>query len=295
MRQFLLGGAAYTNAASILLMAAGSVGFWYDKDGVTTLSADGSDLPDYFQLAVGRAVVNGGPITIPIHKNDLTFVKGVYEAPTTFVGTFTIPSSVVVGDYTVIIAKKGMPTNQRSKYSADTHVKDPAKTATQIAADLVKSINNNTKVSGVKATNVAGLITVTATTPGVDYEIIPADNLMGVTRTITTIGSLGYGSAKYVTDLANKAAADAGFSYTYDDGTRSLYPLYPLNPLAQPDSADVGFTIFSLRFGETTKIQTRDDVVYQIVQVAFPTGSGAIAPFEAALNAITGVTVDAGE
>ena len=68
-----------------------------------------------------------------------------------------------------------------------------------------------------------------------------------------------------------------------------LYPKYPLNPLASADSEDAGFTIFTLRFAEPRDVKTRDEVVHQIVQVAFPTGSEAIDTFEAVCKTLAGI------
>lgn len=86
--------------------------------------------------------------------------------------------------------------------------------------------------------------------------------------------------------MANKAAADAGIEYTYRDTYTELYPTYPLNPLKQPDSADAGYTIFTLRFAVPREMKTRDEVVHQIVQIAFPTRATAIATVETILKAI---------
>ena len=109
---------------------------------------------------------------------------------------------------------------------------------------------------------------------------------MGIAVTVTTHGLPAYGDAAYITDLANKAAADAGIEYTYRDTYTELYPTYPLNPLKQPDSADAGYTIFTLRFAVPREMKTRDEVVHQIVQIAFPTGAAAITTVETILKAI---------
>ena len=94
------------------------------------------------------------------------------------------------------------------------------------------------------------------------------------TATAEAVVMKAYGSAAYVADLADKAAADAGFEYTYDEGV-NFYPGYPLNPLAQPLAEDTGFDIFTIRCAEPRDVKTRDEVVHQIVQVAFPHGVGA--------------------
>ena len=109
---------------------------------------------------------------------------------------------------------------------------------------------------------------------------------MGIAVTVTTHGLPAYGDAAYITDLANKAAADAGIEYTYRDTYTELYPAYPINPLKQPDSTDAGYTIFTLRFAVPREMKTRDEVVHQIVQIAFPIEATAIATVETILKAI---------
>ena len=89
--------------------------------------------------------------------------------------------------------------------------------------------------------------------------------------------------------MATKAAADAGIEYTYQDPATLIYPDYPLNPLTQPDSADVGYTVFTLKFAEPREMKTVDQTINQIVQIALPTGAAAIAKVETILKAIAGV------
>ena len=63
--------------------------------------------------------------------------------------------------------------------------------------------------------------------------------------------------------------------------------------MKQADAEDKGFTIFTLRFAVPREVKTRDEVVHQIVQVAFPTGAAAITTFEAVCKALAGETVAA--
>jgi hypothetical protein len=49
---------------------------------------------------------------------------------------------------------------------------------------------------------------------------------------------------------------------------------------------DAGYTIFTLRFAVPREMKTRDEVVHQIVQIAFPTGADAITTVETILKAI---------
>lgn len=293
MRQFLLAASvAYTAAGTLNAIAPGAVGFYYNDNGELKVSADGSDFPDKGLLALGRSAATGGPITLPIHKNNFSFVKGVYAAATTFVGTVTIPAPTETGEYSIIVAKKGVKFNERNKWTASHYVANTSTTAAQLATALAASINANTASNGVVATVSTATITITAQTAGVDYKLIPVDKLSGAANTVTTIGSPAFGDAKYIIDLSNKAAADAGFSYTYDQGVSEIYPNYPLNPLSQANLADSGFTIFTLRFAEPRDVKTRDEIVHQIVQVAFPTGAAAIATFEGILEVLAGAEVE---
>ena len=59
-----------------------------------------------------------------------------------------------------------------------------------------------------------------------------------------------------------------------------------MNPLAQPDKADTGFTVYTIRFAEPRDMKTRDEVVHQIIQIAYPTGSAAIGTLKTVLNAL---------
>lgn len=287
MRQFLLAGnVAYATGADLNAVPSGAVGVFINKDGVPTVSTDGTDVKKEAMLVLGRTAAEGGPVVLPIYPNHFTFVKGEYQAATKFSAEITIPDGDRIGDYTLIIALKGQLFNERNKWTAEYHNTDVTLSATQLATKLAEKINFNTSGSGVKATVDGAKLTITAEKNGTDYAIIPADLLMDTTVTVKTKGIPAYGDVNYIKDLAEKAAADAGFEYTYRDSYTYLYPKYPLNPLAQPDSADVGYTIFTLRFAEPRDVKTRDEVVHQIVQVAFPTGAAAIDTFETVCEGI---------
>ena len=131
-------------------------------------------------------------------------------------------------------------------------------------------------------------MTIDGQVVGMDYEVIPADLLTGLAVTSTQKGEAAYGDAQYIIDLANKAAADAGFEYTYQEAGELMRPHYPLNPLEVSDAADKGFTIFTLSFAEPRDVKTRDEVVNQIVQVAFPTAAEQITTFETVCKALAG-------
>lgn len=294
MRQFILGrNIAYNTQATISGMSEGAVGFFYNKTDDATPSKNiltpistGSENFKHFMLVLKRKDKNGGPVVIPMHINKFSYTKGVYQPAKKFSADITIPAPVAIGEYSIIVALKGVKFNERNKWTASVYVKDTTIAATNLATKLKDAINNNSESSGVTASVSSAKITISANATGIDYEIIPADMLSGVAVTKTTSGVPAYGDAKYVADLANKAAADAGIEYTYQDGINLLYPKYPLDPLAQPNSADTGYTIFTMKFAEPREVKTKDEVINQIVQVAFPTGAGAITTFETICKAI---------
>ena len=292
MRQFLLGKkVAYASGADLSAVADGAIGIFYNKDGVLTACATGEEVTGEAMLVMGRPSDKGGPIVIPIHKNKFSYVKGKYSAATKFSANFTVPAPTTISTYTIIVVKKGIKFNERNKWSADIYVRDTTMTANALAKAIETAINNNIG-SGVTATAAAAKVTINANESGVDYVVMGADELRGIEVTTDTNGHPAYGDAKYITDLANKAAADAGFEYTYQDAVTYMYPNYPLNPLAQPDTADTGFTIFTLKFAEPRNTKTTDEVVNQIVQVAMPTGGAGIATFETVCKGLAGIATE---
>ena len=281
MRQFLLGkNVAYpTTALSNDSVVDGAIGFYFRKsDKTISPTATGTEITKDCMLIVNRPVDKGGHVVIPIHKNKFSYVKGVYQAGKVFKQVFTIPAPTTIGEYSMIVALKGVGFNQRNKWTASVYVKDVNKTANELAEALAKAINNNTVGSKVVATASEATLTIDGQVVGMDYEVIPADLLTG----------LAYGDAQYIIDLANKAAADAGFEYTYQEAGELMRPHYPLNPLEVSDAADKGFTIFTLSFAEPRDVKTRDEVINQIVQVAFPTGAEQITIFETVCKALAG-------
>ena len=276
MRNFVLGKTIGAKNTLVDNLANGAVGFAaLDPQGKLAIITDidgflANNKKGYFVL--GRSVELGGPVILPVFANHFSFSIGEYQAASTFEGNITIPDAIVAGsEYTVIIVKKGVKFNERNKWTASVVAKD-SDTAATIAQKLIALLNSNSESSGVYAENDAAEITIYATKSGVDYTILGADALLDASVTIADKGSAAYGDASYVRDLANKAAADAGFEYTYMGDVNYLYPDYPLNPLKVDDSSDTGFNILTMRFAEPREVKTVDDVVHQIIQVAVPSG-----------------------
>lgn len=291
MRQFLLcKNVAYpTTALSNDDIVDGAIGFYFRKSNNTIFpTATGTEITKDCMLIVNRPVDKGGHVVIPIHKNKFSYVKGVYQAGKVFKQVFTIPAPTTIGEYSIIVALKGVGFNQRNKWTASVYIKDVNKTANDLAEALAKAINNNTVGSKVAATVHDATLTIDGQVVGMDYEVIPADLLTGLVATNTQKGEAAYGDAQYVINLANKAAADAGFEYTYQEAGELMRPHYPLNPLEVSEATDKGFTIFTLSFAEPRDVKTRDEVVNQIVQVAFSTGAEQITTFETVCKALAG-------
>lgn len=287
MRQCILGGnVAY--ADDINAIAVGALAVTYLNDGVPTLATTGKEAFDLGSIVLGRASKDGGNIVLPISRNNFTYTKMAYTAATKFDGEFTLAAADDYTDYTVIIVKKGVQFNERSNWSYVARSGSGA-TVDPIIKDLEKQINTGTAVHGIVAKATAGKLELDGTTAGVDYEIVLADGLRGtaVTQVHATIGT---GTAAQVAEMMRKAAADMGIEYTYQDAVRELYPNYPPNPLAQPNAADTGFEVYTLRFNEPSKYRTMEDVVNTIIQVVLPHGGTGNAAFETVLKGLAGIS-----
>lgn len=282
MRQFLLGkSVAYPTALTSL--AVGQLAFVALVSGVETLDSDGTKIKNKGYIYLGKSDAKGGKLVVPIYKNNFSYSKMVYAASTQYTGNFTIDDVVAGSDYTVVVVKKGVGFNERNKWTATVRAK-AADTVDTIAAALASQITANVG-AGVTAAASTGKVTVTAKEKGVDYELTLGDDLFG-TAVTQTHATAAVADAKYITDLAIKAAADAGIEYTYQDAGELIYPDFPLNPLAQDDSADTGFTVYTIRFAEPREMKTVDQSINQIVQIAVPTDAAAIETIDKILAAL---------
>lgn len=285
MRTFLLGSKSDLGD-DLTALTVGQLAFSALVNGQHTVDSDGTKIKDKGYIFLGKEDAKGGDVIVPIYKNNFSFTKMVYQAAGAYTGNFTIPAPTVGDDLTVVVVKKGVQFNERNKWTATMRVKD-GQDASACAKELAEQLNNNL-ASGVKAVAEAAKITITAVNKGEDYKIALGDDLFGVavaeTSAVTPLAD-----ANYIKDLAMKAAADAGIEYTYQDPANLIYPGYPLNPLAQPDSVDAGYTVFTLKFAEPREMKTVDQSINQIVQIALPTGATAIAKVETILKAIAGV------
>lgn len=282
MRQFLLGKkVAYPT--DLTSLAVGQIAFVALVSEVETLDDDGTKIKDKGYIYLGKSDAKGGKLVVPIYKNNFSYSKMTYDASAQYTGNFTITGVVAGSDYTVVIVKKGAGFNERNKWTATVRAKS-GDTAETIAKALAAQITANVG-AGVTATPSDGKVTVTAKEKGVDYELTLGDDLFGLAVS-QTHATAAVADAKYITDLVIKAAADAGIEYTYKEASEYLYPDFPLNPLAQDDATDAGFTVYTIRFAEPREMKTVDQSINQIIQIAVPTDTTAISTIDKILAAL---------
>ena len=221
-----------------------------------------------FSIVVGRAT-GKMPLMFPeVNLKTLEVTKATYAAGSTFTAKITVPTPEKGKHYTVVVTKKGTVFNERNNWTFTTVA--TTTTAANVAKQIAAQINGNKYQLGVSASYSGGAITITALEEGKDYEVLGADGLMGVSLTDVTHGKKAVCDKAYIQDLASRCAAGKGFNYTADEG-KEIYPGYP--EVVDEDQ----YVLYTLRFAvPRVASKQRDEVVYQIVHIAVPVGSGAI-------------------
>ena len=286
MRQFLLTKGTYASGNDMSAIAEGAIGFYYNNDGVPTLDTDGTHVKKgEAMIVLGRSAANGGNVVIPFYNKNFSWNKMTHQASTKFNASITIPAITELGEYTIIICKKGVQFNERNKWTSSYNVKSLNNTPDDVAAAIEKGIKNFAHNLGISSSVSGATISITGLNDAVDFEILGADNLFGLTIT-QTHATKGYADAAWISDLADKACADAGIEYTYRPEYIYLYENYPLNPLAQQNTTDPGYIVYTIRFAEPRRTKTTDEVVNQIVQIAMPKTATAVTDIETVLGGI---------
>ena len=286
MRQFLLTKGTYASGNDMSAIAEGAIGFYYNNDGVPTLDTDGTHVKKgEAMIVLGRSAANGGNVVIPFYNKNFSWNKMTHQASTKFNASIKIPSITELGEYTIIICKKGVQFNERNKWTSSYNVKSLNDTPDDVAAAIEKGIKNFAHNLGISSSVSGDTISITGLNDAVDFEILGADNLFGLTIT-QTHATKGYADAAWISDLADKACADAGIEYTYRPEYIYLYENYPLNPLAQQNTTDPGYIVYTIRFAEPRRTKTTDEVVNQIVQIAMPKTAAAATTIETILGGI---------
>ena len=273
MRQFILCPSLGTGKVSAATAGKGGFAYLDPATNELTFAAEAADFvkKTYGKeayIALRRSPEQGGDVILPFYNNHFTYARMDYEAATGFTCAVVIPEVEAFLDYTIIVVEKGKKFNERNKWTFTVHTKATDDT-TSVANKLAALVNNNPSVgvtAQVATQNSMTMVGLIAKKAGVDFNIVPADELIDATMEMTHAVQ-GWGSIDYIKDLADKACADAGFEYTYDEGVK-LYPAYPLNFGSNSGPDDGDLVIFTLRFAEPRQMKTRDEVVHQIVQVA---------------------------
>ena len=242
----------------------GTIALFSLKDGSLLSAAPTSN----FSIAVGRAS-GKMPLFFPeVDVKTLQVTKASYAAGATFTAKITVPTPIKGTHYTVAIVKKGTVFNERSNWTFTTIA--TTTTAADVAKQITAQINGNKYQLGVKAEYTGGAITITALEAGKDYEVLGADGLFGVAPTDVTNGKKAELDKADIQDLASRCAAGKGFNYLGGDG-KGIYPGYP--EVVDEEQ----YVLYTLRFAvPRVAAKQRDEVVYQIVHIAVPVGSGAI-------------------
>lgn len=201
----------------------------------------------------------------PCYNYHLSAVYTAYQSGSKYTASVTIPEPTVDGNYSLILAKKGVKFNERNRWTASVPVK-VGDSAEAIAAKIAKFFEANASNLNIAVTVEGAAISLEGNNVGEDFKLIGADELLGVAIE-ETAATAAIGDYAYIKDLADKAAADAGYLYTYQD-----VDVNPGYPFEIKDNAQVTgeFDILTIRFAVPREVKTRDEVVHQIIQIASP-------------------------
>lgn len=278
MRNFLYAGSITTEGA-VTEARPMSFGLAHrDSNGVLSFS-DGTKLEKdeelYFVLA--RPAEMGGSVVLPFFNHKFRYTYSTFEAATKFVAEIALPSVVMPGvDYTILLVKKGLKFNERNRWHVTARIKNGG-TIETVANALVAQVNAMTNTLGLVATYVpandgGGKIQFEATDAflGKDYSILGADELIDAEVTVVSKGLSARNDLTMMRDFADKAAANVGYEYTYLDNVHYLYPDYPAGKvIIDMELDEAEFTVYNIFFAEPRKVKTVDEVVNQLIQVAF--------------------------
>lgn len=215
-----------------------------------------------------------------IFKEEPLVTITTFNEATGYHAAFTIPKVQPYSDYTVIFIKKGKQFNERSNWTCTIHTGANTDNI-GVAKQIETYLKNNKAALQLSIELDEANITVTGPNTGENYEIKLADELLNV-EINQTYGSEGIGTLAYVKDLAAKCAADAGFEYTAEDALE-LYPGLNFDFTDSDGNKVKEFDVLNLRFAEPRITGTHEELVYQIIHVAMPTGKA-----EGLANAIKG-------
>ena len=224
-------------------------------------------------LRLKRDADKGGDVIFPLGTKNVSWVKMQFAAAKAFEGTVDLKNIEVEEglDYTVILVKLGQEFNYRNKWTATVRATkaDAAEGSVAIATKVRKYFADNAASIGITVSDLDGsAFTITSAVPSVNYVIKFADELSSMPTVADSNFAVGLGTPEMVADMANKAAADAGFEYTFQDVVNELYPEYPFEKAVTKFAEDCD--VYTIRCAELRDVKTVDTGVNQIIQVAVP-------------------------
>lgn len=265
MRQVLIGSPTVSATGS-----DGFIGLYYIKNGVkTAITVTNASEVKFGDIVVERSADKGGDIVVPFAKHKFSYVKASPVTGSPYKAVFDLSTVTITpgDDYTVIFAKKGVPFNERNKWSFTYRAK-VGDTASVIASAIAKYVTDNAAI-GATCTAATSTVTFIGINKRSDYKLLFADALSSLTATVTA-RVVPQNDLEDMKVILSKAAADAGFEYTAKDDVSLLYPKMVDNPFATQSFTDYGFVVYTISFVEHREVATHDTGIKQIVQIILP-------------------------
>ena len=249
-----------------------------------------------FGIALGKGA-NKPALVIPeVDIDTLEIVQALPYKGATFTASFTMPTTVVGKEYTIMLCKKGVVPNERNLFTVS--IVAGTTTAATEAGKMRDAIDAKSgEMFPFASSGSSSTVTITCLNPGEDWEIKLVDGLSGVSTSSLTHGKKAIGDTAYILDLAQQCAADKGFNYL-DQASKDLYPGYPekveeigeMNTSGSGDSSTVGYKIFNLHFATGRKAGKQvDERVWQYVHIAIPLTKADGSTAAAALSSLNAI------
>lgn len=247
-----------------------------------------------FGIVLGSAD-NVVPFVIP--EVDICTLQGTKALPTPgtkFKAEITIPKPEFIGEFTILIAKKGKLFNERSNWHASTVVcdKDEAADVAKILADRINDLaigSEEENTLAINATANGAVITIEGINIGEDFQVLGADGLRFAKIEIKQAGTPAIGDKAYIKQLYSMTKGNKGIQYIDAKEPYEMYANYPIH------LEDDEYIVYTLRFKVgRDAAKTRDERVWQIVHIAVPTSSAAIGTLDTILGIESSTTVQDG-
>lgn len=286
------GGSTISTPYDFSGLDEGAIAF-FELGGTTLLSGPATK---NFGIALGKGANKPAFVIPEVDIDTLEIVQALPYKGATFTASFTMPTTVVGKEYTIMMCKKGVQPNERNLFTVG--IVAGTTTAATEAGKLRDAINAKTgEMFPFVGSGSSSTVTITCQVPGEDWEIKLVDGLSGVSTSSLTHGKKAIGDTEYMLNLIQQCAADKGFVYL-DQASKDLYPGYPdkleavgeMNTSGSGDSSTVGYKIFNLRFATGRKAGKQvDERVWQYVHIAIPMTKADGSTAAAALSSLNAI------